>query len=104
MDKALADFAQAPLSYDLHDPMSDEEIEEMAHQVAALRKELYESAGRKPQLPCEGGGHEESAPRLGWGRWLHRHQPHHGGGLQGWLLLPGGAGWRLGQRLALHRR
>ncbi|UQT46828.1 DUF2185 domain-containing protein [Flavonifractor plautii] len=26
--------------------MSDEEIEEMAHQVAALRKELYESAGR----------------------------------------------------------
>ena len=46
MDKALADFAQAPLSYDLHDLMSDEEIEEMAHQVAALRKELYESAGR----------------------------------------------------------
>ena len=46
MDKALADFAQDPLSYDLHDLMSDEEIEEMAHQVAALRKELYESAGR----------------------------------------------------------
>ncbi len=46
MDKALADFAQAPLSYDLHDLMGDEEIEEMAHQVAALRKELYESAGR----------------------------------------------------------
>ena len=30
MDKALADFAQAPLSYDLHDLMGDEEIEEMA--------------------------------------------------------------------------
>ena len=85
MNKALADFAQNPLEYDLHEMMDDEEIQEMARS-------------------CEGRGHEESAPRLGGSQWLHRHQPHHGGGLQGRLLLPGEAGWRLGQRLALHRR
>ena len=46
MNKALADFAQNPLSYDLHEMMDDEEIREMAHHVEALRKELYEAAGR----------------------------------------------------------
>ena len=46
MDKALADFAQDPLPYDLHEMMGDEEIEEMARDVEALRKELYKSAGR----------------------------------------------------------
>ena len=46
MDKALADFAQNPLEYDLHEMMDDEEIQEMAHHVEALRKELYEAAGR----------------------------------------------------------
>ena len=46
MNKALADFAQNPLSYDLHEMMDDEEIQEMAHHVEALRKELYEAAGR----------------------------------------------------------
>lgn len=46
MDKALADFAQSPLTYDLHEMMDDEEIQEMAHHVEALRKELYEAAGR----------------------------------------------------------
>ncbi len=40
MDKALADFVQDPLSYDLHDLMDDDEIREMAEQVEALRKEL----------------------------------------------------------------
>ena len=44
MDKALADFAQSPLTYDLHEMMDDEEIQEMAHHVEALRKELYEAA------------------------------------------------------------
>ena len=46
MNKTLADFAQNPLSYDLHEMMDDEEIQEMAHHVEALRKELYEAAGR----------------------------------------------------------
>ena len=46
MNKALADFAQSSLTYDLHEMMDDEEIQEMAHHVEALRKELYEAAGR----------------------------------------------------------
>ena len=46
MNKALTDFAQNPLSYDLHEMMDDEEIREMTRDVEALRKELYESAGR----------------------------------------------------------
>jgi tetratricopeptide (TPR) repeat protein len=43
MNKALADFAKDPLSYDLHDLMDDDETKEMAEQVEALRKELYEA-------------------------------------------------------------
>ena len=46
MNKALADFAQKPLEYDLSEMMDDEEIQEMARDVEALRKELYEAAGR----------------------------------------------------------
>ncbi len=46
MDRTLADFAENPLSYDLHEMMNDEEIQEMARDVEALRKELYEAAGR----------------------------------------------------------
>ena len=46
MNKALADFAKDPLSYDLHEMMSDDEIKEMAEQVEALRKELYEEGGK----------------------------------------------------------
>ena len=46
MNKALADFAQNPLEYDLSEMMNDEEIREMARDVEALRKELYEAAGR----------------------------------------------------------
>ncbi len=46
MDRALADFAQNPLEYDLSEMMDDEEIQEMARDVEALRKELYEAAGR----------------------------------------------------------
>ena len=49
MDRTLADFAKNPLSYDLHEMMDDEEIQEMARDVEALRKELYESAGRNRQ-------------------------------------------------------
>ena len=45
MNKALADFAQNPLEYDLSEMMDDEEIQEMARDVEALRKELYEAAG-----------------------------------------------------------
>ena len=46
MYRALADFAQNPLEYDLSEMMDDEEIQEMARDVEALRKELYEAAGR----------------------------------------------------------
>ena len=46
MNKALADFAQNPLEYDLSEMMDNEEIQEMAQDVEALRKELYEAAGR----------------------------------------------------------
>lgn len=46
MNKALADFAQNPLEYDLSEMMDNEEIQEMARNVEALRKELYEAAGR----------------------------------------------------------
>ena len=46
MDRALADFAQNPLEYDLSEMMDNEEIREMARDVEALRKELYESGGR----------------------------------------------------------
>ena len=46
MNKALADFAQNPLEYDLSEMMDNEEIQEMARDVEALRKELYEDAGR----------------------------------------------------------
>ena len=46
MNKTLADFAQNPMEYDLHEMMDDEEIQEMARDVEALRKELYEAAGR----------------------------------------------------------
>ena len=45
MDKVLADFVKDPLSYDLHALMDDKDIKEMAEQVEALRKELYEAAG-----------------------------------------------------------
>ena len=43
MNKALADFAQNPLEYDLSEMMDDKEIQEMARDVEALRKELYEN-------------------------------------------------------------
>lgn len=46
MNKTLTDFARNPLSYDLHEMMDDEEIQEMARDVEALRKELYKAAGR----------------------------------------------------------
>ena len=46
MNKALADFAQNPLEYDLSEMMDEDEIREMARDVEALREELYESGGR----------------------------------------------------------
>ena len=104
MNKALADFVHAPLEYDLSEMMDNEEIQEMARDVEALRKELYEAAGRNRDYHVKAEDVKNLLPRLGGCRWLYRHQPHHGGGLQGWLLLPGEAGRRLGQRLALHRR
>ncbi len=46
MNQALADFFKDPLSYDLHELVDDEDMLEMAEHIEALRKELYESAGR----------------------------------------------------------
>ncbi len=46
MDRALADFAQNPLEYDLSEMMGKDEIQEMAHQVADLRAVVTEMSGR----------------------------------------------------------
>ena len=46
MNKSLADFVHAPLEYDISEMMGEDEITDMAYQVEALRKELYETAGR----------------------------------------------------------
>ena len=46
MNKALADFAQNPLEYDLSEMMDEDETEEMAGIVESLRKDLYEATGR----------------------------------------------------------
>lgn len=46
MNKALEDFAENLLSYDLHELMDDVEIQEMAQDVEAIRKELYETSGQ----------------------------------------------------------
>ena len=46
MNKALADFVQDPLSYDISEMMGEDEIQEMARDVEMLRKELYEASGR----------------------------------------------------------
>ena len=45
-----------PLEYDLSEMMDNEEIQEMARDVEALRKELYEAAGRNLS---NAGGHVE---------------------------------------------
>lgn len=42
MNKALAHFAKEPLAYDLHEMVSDEEMQEMAQECENLRKELCE--------------------------------------------------------------
>ena len=55
MARTLADFAENPLSYDLHEMMDDEEIQEMARDVEALRKGLYEAAGRITVEGCKVG-------------------------------------------------
>ena len=46
MNKALADFAQNPMGYDLSDMMGEDEITDMAKDVEAIRQELYEVSGR----------------------------------------------------------
>ena len=42
LDKVLSDFVQNPLEYDLSDLIGEDEIKDMAVEVDALRKELYE--------------------------------------------------------------
>ena len=46
MNKALEDFVQDPLSYDISEMMGEDEITDMAYQVEMLRKELYQASGR----------------------------------------------------------
>lgn len=41
IDRTLADFAAAPLTYDLREMCPEEEMQEMAEICEALRKELY---------------------------------------------------------------
>ena len=41
MDKALLDFTQNPLEYDLSELIGEDDTKDMAKQVEALRKELY---------------------------------------------------------------
>ena len=62
MNKALADFAQNPLEYDLSEMMDDEEIQEMARDVEALRKELYEAAGRNRDFHVKAEGMKNLLP------------------------------------------
>ena len=42
MNKALSDFVQNPLAYDLHEMVPDEDMQEMAQDCENLRKELCE--------------------------------------------------------------
>jgi len=42
MNKALADFAKEPLTYDLHEMVPDEDMQEMARDCENLRRELCE--------------------------------------------------------------
>ena len=42
MNKALADFVQDPLAYDLHEMVPDEDMQQMARDCENLRKELCE--------------------------------------------------------------
>ena len=42
MNKALADFVQNPLAYDLHEMVPDEDMQAMARDCENLRKELCE--------------------------------------------------------------
>ena len=40
MNNALIDFVKEPLTYDLHEMVSDEEMQEMAQECESLRREL----------------------------------------------------------------
>ena len=42
MDQALTHFVKEPLSYDLHEMVPDEDMQEMAQDCENLRKELCE--------------------------------------------------------------
>ena len=62
MNQALADFAKDPLSYDLRELVDDEDMLEMAEDVEALRKELYESAGKNRNYSVKAEDIEELIP------------------------------------------
>lgn len=42
MNRALADFIAAPLEYDLHEMMEDDDMQEMAQDCERIHKELCE--------------------------------------------------------------
>ena len=62
MNKALADFAQNPLEYDLSEMMDDEEIQEMARDGGGAAEGAVRGRWPQPGLPCESGGGKISAP------------------------------------------
>ena len=66
MDKALADFAQNPLEYDLSEMMDEDETKEMAGIVESLRKELYEAAGSNRDYHVKAEDVKELLPDWEW--------------------------------------
>ena len=102
MNKALADFVHAPLEYDISEMMGEDEITDMASQVEMLRKELYEASGRNRNYHVKAEDVKDLLPD--WKGADGCIATNRITGLQGGLLLQGGAGRRLGQRLALYRR
>ena len=66
MDKALADFAQNPLEYDLIEMMDEDETKEMAGIVESLRKELYEAAGSNRDYHVKAEDVKELLPDWEW--------------------------------------
>lgn len=77
MNKALEDFAENPLSYDLHELMDDVEIQEMAQDVEAIRKELYETSGQNRNYHVK--AEDVKQILLDWEGACH--QSHHSGRL-----------------------
>ena len=103
MNKSLADFVHAPLEYDISEMMGEDEITDMAYQVEALRKELYEASGRNRDYHVKAEDVKHLLPDWeGADGCIATNRITVEGRKVGYCYR-GGAGRRLGQRLALHR-